>query len=150
VPILAMSEHTLEQDKVTALEMGADDYVTKPLPMDELRARLRAALRRGPHGLPAARPPVPTGDLELDLERRRVLRAGRPVHLSPIEYDLLSLLATYPDKLLTYRMLLDGVWGPLRRPHKHTLHVYVARLRQKLELEPERPRYLVSEPRVGY
>ncbi len=149
-PIVVLSARTAERDKVSALDLGADDYLTKPFGVDELLARIRVALRH------AARPPsgaeavFRTGDLEIDFERRRVSVSGREVHLTPTEYDLLKALASHPDKVLTDRMLLQQVWGVEYGSEDHYLHVYVARLRKKLEADPQNPRFLITEPGVGY
>jgi len=149
-PIVVLSARNSERDKVAALDLGADDYLTKPFGVDELLARIRVALRH------AARPPTGaeavfrSGDLEVDFERRRVQVAGREVHLTPTEYDLLKALASHPDKVLTDRMLLQQVWGVEYGSEDHYLHVYVARLRKKLEADPRNPRYLITEPGVGY
>lgn len=149
-PIVVLSVRSDERDKVAALDVGADDYLTKPFGVDELLARIRVALRH------SARPPTGadavfrTGDLEVDFERRRVAVAGSEVHLTPTEYDLLKALAGHPDKVLTDRMLLQQVWGSEYGSEDHYLHVYVARLRKKLEADPQKPRYLVTEPGVGY
>lgn len=149
-PIIVLSVRGAERDKVAALDLGADDYLTKPFGVEELLARLRVALRH------AARPPrgpsaiFRTGELEVDLERRRVRVGGREVHLTPTEYALLKAFIAHPGKLLTDRMLLQEVWGPQYSSEAHYLHVYVARLRKKLEPDPQNPRYLVTEPGVGY
>jgi two-component system KDP operon response regulator KdpE len=146
VPILVISERSGQVDKVTALERGADDYVTKPLPMDELLARIRVALRRVRRPDQNAGPALCVGDLEIDVTRQRVTHAGRLVHLTRTEYALLRLFTQHADKLLTERMLLDHVWGPARRTSKHLLHVYIGRLRKKLEVDPGAPSYVVTEP----
>jgi two-component system KDP operon response regulator KdpE len=149
-PIVVLSVRGAERDKVDALDLGADDYLTKPFGVEELLARVRVALRH------AARPPsgtaalVKSGDLEVDLEHRKVRVAGEEVHLTPTEYDLLKALVGQPDKVLTDRMLLRAVWGPEYGLEAHYLHVYVARLRRKIEKDPRRPRYLLTEPGVGY
>lgn len=152
VPIIVLSERPAEHDKVAAFELGADDYVIKPVALNELLARIRVALRHVRSADGSAGHVLRAGDLEIsiDPEHRRVLRAGRIVHLSPTEYELLSFLASYPDKLLTYRMVIEGVWGSSQRMREHTLHVYIARLRRKIERDPSRPRHLISEARAGY
>jgi two-component system KDP operon response regulator KdpE len=150
LPIIVLSVRAGEHDKVAMLEAGADDYLTKPVGLDELLARIRVAMR---HVAPPERRSesvIRIGYLEVDLERRRVLREGELVHLTPTEYKLLGLFCAHQDKLLTDRMLLDEIWGRAKRPSPHALHVYVARLRQKLEAEPGAPRYLLTEPGAGY
>ena len=150
-PIVVLSVRGGERDKVAALDLGADDYLTKPFGVDELLARLRVALR---HGTGAAAQPaepiVRAGDLEVDLEHRLVRVGGQEVHLSPTEYDLLRALVSHPNKVLTERMLLDRVWGGAEGAEAHYVHVYAARLRKKLEADPRQPRYLRTEPGVGY
>jgi two-component system, OmpR family, KDP operon response regulator KdpE len=147
LPIVILSAVGEEREKVEALDAGADDYVTKPFGLDELLARLRAALRRaGPPGEPVLR----IGDLEVDLDRRLVRMDGRTVQLTPIEYDLLALLARNEGKLLTHRTILREVWGPAYADESHYLHVHVSHLRRKLEPDPARPRYIVTEPGAGY
>jgi two-component system KDP operon response regulator KdpE len=147
VPILVLSAVGEESEKVAALDAGADDYVTKPFGTDELLARLRAALRRvSPDGGPV----LEIGELSLDLEKRAVTMAGQPVSLTPNEYALLRLFAQNEGKLLTHPTILREVWGPAYDAESHYLHVYVSQLRQKLEPEPSRPRYLLTEPGAGY
>jgi two-component system KDP operon response regulator KdpE len=150
VPIIVLSAGGAEHDKVAMLELGADDYVTKPFGLEELLARIRVALRHVARPDQGSAPIIRVGELEVDLERRRVMRAGHLVHLTPTEYDLLKMFAAYPDKVLTDRMLLSEIWGRTERAREHTLHVYMARLRQKLEITPEAPRYLLTEPGAGY
>jgi two-component system, OmpR family, KDP operon response regulator KdpE len=150
LPIIVLSVRESEHDKVAMLEFGADDYLTKPVGLEELLARIRVAMR---HVAPPERRSesiIRIGYLEVDLERRRVLREGELVHLTPTEYNLLGLFFAYRDKLLTDGMLLDEIWGQAKRPSAHALHVYVARLRQKLEVHPGAPRYLITEPGAGY
>ena len=135
-----------ESEKVAALDAGADDYVTKPFGMDELLARLRAVLRR-------AAPPEPVlriGELEIDLEKRAVMRNGELVQLTPHEFALLRLLALNEGKLLTHKAILREVWGAAYQSESHYLHVYVSQLRQKIERDPARPRYLLTETGAGY
>jgi two-component system KDP operon response regulator KdpE len=147
VPVLVLSAVGEERDKVAALDAGADDYVTKPFGIDELLARLRAALRRaGPPGEPVLR----IGELEIDLDKRAVHRDGRPVQLTPHEFSLLRLLAANEGRLLTHRTILREVWGPAYESESHYLHVYVSQLRRKIEREPTRPRYILTEPGAGY
>lgn len=149
-PIVVLSVRGAERDKVTALDLGADDYLTKPFGVDELLARIRVALRHAAAPSSGSQPVFRIGDLEVDLERRRVRVGSRDVHLTPTEYDLLRAFISHPDKVLTDRMLLQAVWGPEYGDESHYLHVYVARLRGKVEPDPQRPRYLVTEPGVGY
>jgi two-component system KDP operon response regulator KdpE len=146
-PIVVLSVVSDEQEKVAALDAGADDYVTKPFGVDELLARLRAALRRAS---PSTEPVIEIGNLEIDLERRLVQRAGEPVSLTPHEFELLRVLAQHEGKLLTHRMLLREVWGPAYQNESHYLHVYISQLRRKLESDPARPQYLRTEPGAGY
>ena len=149
-PIIVLSVRGAEREKVAALDLGADDYLTKPFGVDELLARVRVALRHAARPEAGAAPLYRSGDLEVDLERRRVRFAGQEVHLTPTEYDLLKAFIAHPDKLLTDRMLLHAVWGPEYGDEAHYLHVYIARLRKKIEPDPQQPRYLVTEPGVGY
>ncbi len=148
VPIVVLSAREGDRDKVEALDLGADDYLTKPFSMEELLARLRVALR---HRAPAAEIPVRhCGELTVDLNRRQVVRAGVEVHLTPTEYDLLRLFITNADRALTQRHILREVWGPGYENDVATLRVFVTQLRQKLEPEPSRPRLIVTETGVGY
>jgi two-component system KDP operon response regulator KdpE len=149
-PIIVLSVREEEQAKVAALDLGADDYLTKPFGVDELLARVRVALR---HAVRQATPSsglLRVGDLEVDLERRQVRLAGQDVRLTPTEYELLKAFVLHPDKVLTDRALLQAVWGPEYGSEAHYLHVYVARLRKKIEADPQRPRHLLTEPGVGY
>jgi two-component system KDP operon response regulator KdpE len=147
VPILVLSAVGEEAEKVAALDAGADDYVTKPFGGDELLARLRAALRRSSA---STRPVVEVGELRLDLEKRLVTMDGRGVSLTPIEYDLLRLLAENEGKLLTHPTILREIWGPAYGDESNYLHVYVSHLRRKIEPDPARPRYILNQPGVGY
>ena len=147
VPILILSAVGEETQKVEALDAGADDYVTKPFGMDELLARLRAAMRRA---VAAPDEPIRIGRLTVDLARQLVLAGDEPVHLSRIEYNLLALLARNEGKLLTHRAILREVWGPSYQVESHYLHVYISRLRQKIEPDPQHPAYLITEPGAGY
>jgi two-component system KDP operon response regulator KdpE len=147
VPILVLSAVGEEREKIDALDAGADDYVTKPFAVDELLARLRAVLRRAG---PPAGPVLEIGDLRIDLDAHSVHVNGRLVPLTPIEYGLLRMLAQNEGKLLTHPMLLREVWGPHYERESHYLHVYVSQLRRKLEADPSRPRYIVTEPGAGY
>jgi len=147
VPIIVLSAVGDESEKVAALDAGADDYVTKPFGVDELLARLRAALRRAE---PSTEPVLEVGDLRIDLEARDVTLAGERVQLTPHEYDLLRLLARNEGKLLTHQAILREVWGEAYAGESHYLHVYVSQLRRKLEPDPARPRTILTEPGVGY
>ncbi|MCL5109880.1 MAG: response regulator transcription factor [Chloroflexi bacterium] len=149
-PIVVLSVRGAERDKVAALDLGADDYLTKPFGVEELLARVRVALRHAAKPASGSAAVFQTGDLVVDLERRRVFVRGTEIHLSPTEYELLKVLAAHPNKLLTDQMLLRQVWGPSYGDEGHYLHVYVARLRKKLEADPQNPRYIVTEPGVGY
>jgi two-component system KDP operon response regulator KdpE len=146
-PILVLSAVGEEKEKIEALDAGADDYVTKPFSGDELLARLRAVLRRV---TPSAEPVLSIGDLRIDLEKRTVTMGGRPVSLTPIEYDLLRLLAENEGKLLTHPMILRAIWGPAFQEESNYLHVHVSHLRRKIEPDPARPRYLLNQAGVGY
>jgi two-component system KDP operon response regulator KdpE len=149
VPIIVLSARGQESDKIAALDGGADDYVTKPFGMGELLARIRAALR---HRLQAeAEEPVfRTRGLMVDLARRVVTVDGQEVKLTPREYDLLRILVTHAGKVITHQHLLREVWGPASVHETHYLRVYIAQLRQKIEPDPAQPRYLLTEPGVGY
>jgi two-component system, OmpR family, KDP operon response regulator KdpE len=148
VPILVLSARQDSSDKVQALDLGADDYVTKPFGMDELLARLRAAVRRGAPGEDL--PVVTTNDFTVDLAARRVTRAGADVRLTPTEWHLLEILVRNSGRLVTQRQLLQEVWGPAYQRETNYLRVYLAQLRRKLEPDPSRPRYLVTESGMGY
>jgi two-component system KDP operon response regulator KdpE len=147
VPILVLSAVGDEHEKVAALDAGADDYVTKPFGIDELLARLRAALRRVDA---VTGPVVELGDLVVDLERRLVTLRGEPVPLTPTEFELLRLFVRNEGKLLTHPTILREVWGPRYGAESHYLHVYVSQLRRKIEPDPARPRFLLTEPGAGY
>lgn len=148
VPVVVLSVRESQSEKVTALDAGADDYVVKPFGMDELLARMRAALRRARPE--EARPMLRFSELELDLGRHLVRLGGQPVHLTPTEYRLLEALATNAGKLLTHSWLLRRVWGPAYDRESHYVRVYVQQLRQKLRDDPGRPRYIITEPGLGY
>jgi two-component system KDP operon response regulator KdpE len=146
-PILVLSAVGDEQEKVAALDAGADDYVTKPFGIDELLARLRAALRRADA---PGDPVVELGELVVDLEQRSVKLRGEPVSLTPTEFELLRLFVRNEGKLLTHPTILREVWGPRYGAESHYLHVYVSQLRRKIEPDPTRPRLLLTEPGAGY
>jgi len=151
VPIIVLSARGQERDKVTALDAGADDYVSKPFNAGELLARIRVALR---HAAGAShetdQAPFKQGGLYVDLMRRQVLVDGRNVHLTPIEYKLLTTLVRHAGRVVTHQQLLREVWGPAHTEQAHYVRIYLAHLRHKLESEPARPRYLLTEPGVGY
>jgi two-component system, OmpR family, KDP operon response regulator KdpE len=154
VPIIVLSVRGADADKISALELGADDYLTKPFSMGELLARIRVALRHasqaGGSGNEAGSARFVTGDLTLDFERRVVTMAGAEVHLTPTEYEVLKYLALNAGKVITHRTLLRAVWGPQYADEAHYLRVFVGQLRRKLEPDPSRPRYLLTEPGIGY
>jgi two-component system KDP operon response regulator KdpE len=146
-PIILVSAVGDETEKIAALDAGADDYVTKPFAIGELLARLRAALRRlGPETDPTLR----IGELVVDLEKHLVTMRGESVHLTPHEYELLRVLAQNEGKLLTHKAILRQVWGPAYQRESSYLHVFVSQLRRKLEPDPSRPRYILTEPGAGY
>jgi two-component system KDP operon response regulator KdpE len=148
VPIVVVSAVGDEREKVRALDAGADDYVTKPFGSQELAARLRAVLRRASDN--GSEPAIEIGDLVIDVADRRVRRGDETIHLTPIEFDLLRVLAQNRGRLVTHRQLLQDVWGPAYGEETHYLRVHVAHIRQKIELDPSRPRYVITEPGVGY
>jgi two-component system KDP operon response regulator KdpE len=148
VPIIVLSVREAERDKVAALDAGADDYVTKPFGMDELLARLRAALRRA---TPAdEEPTVSTDDFVVDLAAKRVTRGTTTVHLTPTEWQVVEVLVRNPGRLVSQRQLLQDVWGPQYRTETNYLRLYLAQIRRKLEPEPSHPRYFLTEPGMGY
>jgi two-component system KDP operon response regulator KdpE len=148
VPIVVVSAVGDEREKVRALDAGADDYVTKPFGSQELTARLRAVLRRASDT--ATDPAIAVGDLMIDVADRRVRRADEHIHLTPIEFDVLRVLAQNRGRLVTHRQLLHEVWGPSYGDETHYLRVHVAHIRGKIERDPSRPRYVITEPGVGY
>ncbi len=150
IPVIVISARGREEDKVAALDAGADDYLTKPFGVNELLARIRVALRHRGQPAGGVEPIVEIGDLRLDFARREVSIEGREIHLTPIEYRLLSLLARNAGKVLTHGQILKEVWGPGQAQQSHYLRVYMAQLRRKIEEDPARPRLLVTEPGVGY
>ena len=150
-PIIVLSARDQEQVKVAALDLGADDYVTKPFGVNELLARMRATLRQMARASVEQGDPVfTTGQLRVDLGRRQVYVSDEEVHLTPIEYKLLTTLVRYAGKVVTHRQLLKEVWGPLHVEEGHYLRVYMRQLRNKLEANPAQPQYLLTELGVGY
>jgi two-component system, OmpR family, KDP operon response regulator KdpE len=150
MPILVLSARTGESDKVEALDAGADDYLAKPFGIAELSARLRAMLRRSTRTPESESSVVAFGVVSVDLVNRSVTRDSAPVHLTPVEFRLLAQLLAHPGKVLTHRMLLREVWGPSHVGDSHYLRIYMAHLRRKLEIDPARPRHLLTETGVGY
>jgi two-component system KDP operon response regulator KdpE len=149
IPILILSARSSEQDKITALDAGADDYITKPFGVGELLARVRALLRRRMQAK-NVEPIVMIGDLQLDFSQRMVTRAGLPLHLTPIEYRLLCVLYASVGRVLTHRQLLREVWGPGSSENNHYLRIFVGHLRRKIEIDPTQPKYILTETGVGY
>lgn len=151
LPVIVLSARATETDKVAALDAGADDYLTKPFGLGELLARIRVALRHA-QGVAAQDPGgvFVVADLKVDLARRRIHLGGREVHLTPIEYRLLALLVKHAGMVLTHRQLLKEVWGPAYVERSHYLRVHMGSLRHKLEVDPARPRFLLTETGVGY
>ncbi len=150
MPIIVLSVKGAERDKVEALDLGADDYVAKPFGMDEVLARVRVALRRTVQPPSGAEPRFHAGSLSVDFAQRRVLLEGREIKLTPTEYDLLKAFIIHRGKILTRQMLLQAVWGNTVHARPHSLHVYVAQLRQKIEPLPEQPQFILTIPGVGY
>jgi two-component system KDP operon response regulator KdpE len=151
LPIIVLSARGQERDKIAALDAGADDYVTKPFGVGELLARMRVALRHATRTTQDLDTPTfAVGALRVDLAQRRVSLAEKEVHLTPLEYRLLAMLVRYAGKVVTHRQLLHEVWGPGYAQQTHYLRVYMGQLRHKLEADPARPRYLLTEPGVGY
>ncbi len=148
IPIIVLSVRGSENDKIAALDAGADDYLTKPFGVGELLARLRANLRRSTQ--PAAEMVFVNGDLTVDMEKRLVTVSGREVQLTPTEYDLLKILVTNAGKVLTHHQLLRQVWGASYEQEFHILHVNISNLRRKIEPDPSRPQFVITEPGVGY
>jgi len=147
LPIIVLSAVGDEREKVRALDAGADDYLTKPFGTDELLARLRALMRRSGD---AGQPVISLGDLSIDVAGHTVTRAGEEIHLTPLEFDILRVLALHAGKLVTHRQLLREVWGPEYVDETHYLRVHIAHIRSKLEPDASSPRYLVTDPGVGY
>jgi two-component system KDP operon response regulator KdpE len=150
-PIIILSARGQERDKIANLDAGADDYLTKPFGVGELLARMRVALRRaGPVGEGKPEAGFTLGNIKVDLERRQVFRNDQEVHLTPIEYKLLSVLIRHRGKVVTHRQLLKEVWGPAHTEQNPYLRIFILNLRRKLEDDPTRPTYLLTEPGVGY
>lgn len=149
VPVIVLSARAEETDKITALDAGADDYLSKPFGIGELQARLRVALRR--HGGSEQSQPLFTfSNTQVDLANRRIVRGEEEIHLTPIEFRLLAVLLNNHGKVLTQRQLLSQVWGPNAVEHSHYLRIYMGHLRQKLEIDPARPQHLLTETGIGY
>jgi two-component system KDP operon response regulator KdpE len=150
LPIIVLSARTDEQDKVGALDAGADDYLSKPFGVAELLARARASLRRSARANEDQGPIVQFGDVVVDMSKRLVSKSGKEIHLTQIEFRLLTVLLNHPGKVLTHRHLLREVWGPPYVQHSHYLRIYMGHLRQKLEDNPALPKHLITETGVGY
>nr|WP_250208729.1 two-component system response regulator KdpE [Morganella morganii] len=149
VPVLVLSARDSEHDKIAALDAGADDYMTKPFGVGELQARLRVLMRRYP-GSEKNDPVYEFGDICVDIAARQVSKGGEEVHLTPIEFRLLTILIGHSGKVLTQRQLLNEVWGPNAVEHAHYLRIYMGHLRQKLETDPARPQHFITETGIGY
>ena len=149
VPVLVLSARDSEHDKIAALDAGADDYMTKPFGVGELQARLRVLMRRYP-GSEKNDPVYEFGDIRVDIAGRQVRKGGEEVHLTPIEFRLLTILIGHSGKVLTQRQLLNEVWGPNAVEHAHYLRIYMGHLRQKLETDPARPQHFITETGIGY
>ncbi len=150
MPVIVLSARSAEADKIAALDAGADDYLVKPFGAGELLARVRAQLRRQRAPTQAGEPLLRLGEVEVNLTRRSVTRAGQPLHLTPIEYRLLTHLASQPERVLTHKQLLLAVWGPGHAEDTHYVRVHMANLRKKIETDPARPRHLLTEAGIGY
>jgi two-component system, OmpR family, KDP operon response regulator KdpE len=148
VPVIILSVRERESDKIAALDAGADDYLTKPFSMGELLARIRVAIRRA--AKTNDEPVLNFGDLAIDLARRLVLLGQEEVKLTPTEYEILKYLSLHAGRVITHRQLLRAVWGPNYQGETHYLRVYVGQLRRKIEADPAQPRYITTEPGVGY
>lgn len=149
-PIVVLSARSTERDKVEALDAGADDYLVKPFGAGELMARMRAQFRRHLHQTPAGESTLRFGDIQLDLVKRLVTRGDEVIHLTPIEYKLLTFLSGQPDRVITHQQLLKAVWGPGHMHDTHYVRVHMANLRKKVEAEPSMPKHLITEAGIGY
>ncbi|MBZ8142164.1 two-component system response regulator KdpE [Rubrivivax gelatinosus] len=149
-PVIVLSARTGEDDKIAALDAGADDYLVKPFGAGELLARVRAQLRRQTLQTPDGEPVIRFGDISIDLARRRVQRGDEDLHLTPIEYKLLTCLASQPDRVITHQQLLKAVWGPGHAEDTHYVRVHMANLRKKIEAQPSMPAHLLTEAGIGY
>ncbi len=150
IPVIVLSARSGEADKIAALDAGADDYLVKPFGAGELMARVRAQLRRSQQQTPTGDPVVRFGTIEVDLVRRTVQRGGVALHLTPIEYKLLTHLVAQPDRVITHQQLLKVVWGPGHAQDTHYVRVHMANLRKKIEVNPSMPAHLITEAGVGY
>jgi len=150
LPVIVLSARTGEADKIAALDAGADDYLVKPFGAGELMARVRAQLRRSQQPLQSGEPVLRFGSIEVDLVRRSVQRAGAALHLTPIEYKLLTHLIAQPDRVLTHQQLLKAVWGPGHADDQHYVRVHMANLRKKIEDNPAMPQHLITDAGIGY
>ena len=150
MPVIVLSARSTEASKIAALDAGADDYLVKPFGSGELTARVRAQLRRHKQQTPGGAPEITFGNISIDLVRRKVERAGEVLHLTPIEYKLLTHLATQPDRVITHAQLLKDVWGPGHQDDMHYVRVHMANLRKKIEVQPSMPKHLVTETGIGY
>lgn len=150
IPVIVLSARSAEADKIVALDAGADDYLVKPFGAGELLARVRAQLRRHLQQTPAGESELRFGDITLDLLHRHVDRHGERLHLTPIEYKLLTHLATQPDRVVTHQQLLKAVWGPGHTQDTHYVRVHMGNLRKKIEQDPSMPRHLLTETGIGY
>lgn len=150
VPVIVLSARSLESAKIAALDAGADDYLTKPFSVGELLARVRAAIRRSRNADMGQRKEFSLGELKVDLVKHRVTSAGKEMHLTPIEYRLLEALVKNAGRVMTHQQLLREVWGPQHTEDNHYVRIYMAQLRHKLEKDPARPRFLLTETGIGY